>query len=145
MVESPGIAHNGDDERETKTRDSNNASNVEKQEGPQLAQANPRTVQEAERADRQDDAHSRRPNAQAGQAEHSVDTGRQKDLRRDDEIRRKNAESYERAHIPRQGQTAEQENKSHHVENMIDIVAVARALLVSDPGHGAVQAVPEPV
>src|SRR5436190_1196816 len=63
MVESPGIAHNGDDERETKTRDGNNASNVEKQEGPQLAQANPRTVQEAERADRHDDAHLRRPNA----------------------------------------------------------------------------------
>ena len=49
------------------------------------------------------------------------------------------------AHVPAEHEPAEERGKAHGVQHVVDVIAVARTLLVADPRQGAVQAVAEPV
>jgi hypothetical protein len=62
-----------------------------------------------------------------------------------EEVRREDPQRDERAHDVGRRQAGEQRRDAGEVDDVIDVVAVARALLFTDAGQRTVEAVAEPV
>ena len=143
-VERERVAHRREHERAAHPGRGHDAPDVEEQVLG-AGQHDRRLVVEIQRAEGQQDAELGRAHLEHRHPEDAPRVGRQVGLGGDHQVGDGQRQRHLEGHVRRQPEPAEEQHGPRDVDDVVDVEAVHRPLLVAHPGQRAVEAVSEPV